>query len=84
MITYPTLRQAEQLIKNAIPCDDCDCKHLVAKLELQIDGTKILARTLRLGCGKVPLIDFRREGKPAPEPAEAEEEAAEVEESDEE
>jgi hypothetical protein len=62
MISYPTIRQAEKIIKDAIPCDDCDCSHLLARLEVQVVGQTILARTLRLNCGKVPLIDLRREG----------------------
>lgn len=77
MTTYPTLRKAEKLIKAAIPCDDCDCKHRTARLEIQLDGPHILARTLRLNCGKAPLVDFRSEDEEEAEDVVVEEDAEE-------
>jgi hypothetical protein len=61
MKKYPTLRQAEKLIKAAVPCDDCDCQHYAARLNVFRDGDSIRVTSFRLGCGKVGLVDLTEE-----------------------
>jgi len=58
---FPTLRQAEKILKAAIPCDECDCQHLSARLNVFRDGDTLRVPSYRLGCGKVPLVDLSEE-----------------------
>ncbi len=61
MNKYPTLRQAEKVLKAAIPCDECDCKHFTARLNVFRDGDSIRVTSYRLGCGKMSLVDLTQE-----------------------
>ncbi|KPK43083.1 MAG: hypothetical protein AMJ65_06825 [Phycisphaerae bacterium SG8_4] len=68
---YPTLRQAEKILKAAIPCDTCDCQHFSARLNIYRDNDTIRVTGYRLGCGKMGLVDLGSEDSPEVEEEDA-------------
>lgn len=70
MADFPTFRQAEKRIKDALPCEVCNCQHRAARINLFLDEDGTLRVThLRLNCGKVPLISLEQKAEPVIEEA---------------
>lgn len=71
MADFPTFRQAEKRIKDAIPCEVCNCQHKAARVNvfLDEDGTLRVSH-FRLSCGKVPLVSLEEKNEPVIEETE--------------
>ena len=68
MADFPTFRQAEKIIRSALPCEGCDCTHRSARVNVYLDENDTLRATnFRLGCGKVATVSLEIESEPEPE-----------------
>jgi len=58
MAKFPTYRQVERILKNALPCVSCDCHHRAATVNVFLDEDTLRVTHYRLNCGKLPLVDL--------------------------
>ena len=58
MAKYPTFRQTERTLKNALPCTDCDCQHRAVTVNVFLDDDTLRVTHYKLNCGKMPLVDL--------------------------
>ena len=68
MAKFPTFRQADKLLKDAIPCVGCDCLHRSADVNVFLDEDTLRVKHFRLNCGKMPLVDLTQPDEVTPEP----------------
>lgn len=61
MAKFPTYRQTEKILKDALPCVNCDCQHRTARVNVMLDGDTLRVTHFRLNCGKVGLVDLEQE-----------------------
>jgi hypothetical protein len=61
MIKYPTFRQTEKTLKDALPCTNCTCDHTAATVNVFLDGDTLRVTHFRLNCGKTALVDLKEE-----------------------